>query len=92
MKVGGTSVATPLFAALMTLENSLRIANGGGVIMDPLPDLYSIYKSGSYGADFHDITMGSSGGICKAGTGYDYVTGVGSPIGYMLAKFAAALP
>ena len=40
VKVGGTSVATPLFAALMTVENSLRIANGGGVIMHPLPDLY----------------------------------------------------
>ena len=92
VKVGGTSVATPLFAALMTVENSLRIANGGGVIMQPLPDLYSIYLSGSYGADFHDITKGSSGGICVAGVGYDYVTGIGSPIGYMLASSLQSLP
>ena len=35
--------------------------------------------------------MGSSGGICGA-VGYDYVTGVGSPIGYTLANSLATMP
>jgi subtilase family serine protease len=92
VKVGGTSVATPLWAALMTVENSYRIAHGNSVIADALPDIYQIYASGSYGTDFHDITMGSSGSICVAGTGYDYVTGVGTPIGYALANSLLSLP
>jgi len=92
VKVGGTSVATPLFAAFTGLENSLRIADGGGVIQQILPDLYQIYASGSYGSDIHDITMGNSGGICQAKAGYDYVTGIGSPIGYTLANSLVSLP
>jgi subtilase family serine protease len=92
VKVGGTSVATPLWGAFMTVENSYRISQHGGVINDALPDLYQIYGSPSYPADFHDITTGSSGGICVAGVGYDYVTGIGSPIAYMLANSLLTLP
>ena len=92
IKVGGTSVATPLWGALMTLENSYRISQHGTVINDALPDLYQIYGSPSYPTDFHDITTGSSGGICVAGTGYDYVTGIGTPIGYTLANSLLSLP
>jgi subtilase family serine protease len=90
VKVGGTSLSSPVWAAFMTVENSLR--GSGGPIMQALPDLYQIYKSGSYGADIHDITMGSSGGICVAGVGYDYVTGIGSPIAYTLANSLVPLP
>lgn len=92
VKVGGTSVSSPIWAAFMALENSLRIADGGSVIQQALPDLYMIYASGSYGSDIHDVTSGSSGGICVAGTGYDYVTGIGSPIGYTLANSLLSLP
>ena len=86
VEVGGTSVSSPIWAAFMAVENSLRLAGGGGVIQQALPDLYQIYGSGNYGTDFHDVTSGSSGGICVAGTGYDYVTGIGTPIANTLAN------
>ena len=92
VKVGGTSVSSPIWAAFMAIENSYRIAHGGGVVEQALPDLYQIYGSGSYGSDIHDITMGSSGRICTAGTGYDYVTGIGTPIAYPLANSLLSLP
>ncbi len=76
----------------MAIENSLR-GGVGHTIQDFLPDLYqTIYPSGSYALDFHDITSGSSGGICVAGTGYDYVTGVGTPIADHLASDLRTLP
>jgi len=90
VKVGGTSVSSPIWAAFMTIENSLR--GGAGPIQQPLPDLYKIYGSGSYTTDIHDITSGSSGGICVAGVGYDYVTGIGSPIANTLANSLVSLP
>lgn len=92
VKVGGTSVATPLWAAFMTVENSYRIAHGGGAINEPLPDVYQIYGSPSYPTDFHDVTSGSSGRICVAGVGYDYVTGIGTPIAYPLANSLLSMP
>ena len=44
----------------------------------------NIYQSGS-STTLRDITSGSNescGTDCTAGTGYDLVTGLGSPIGY----------
>ncbi len=48
--------------------------------------------SGNYVLDFHDVKTGSSDVICIAGTGYDYVTGVGTPIAYHLANDLVPLP
>jgi len=93
VQVGGTSLSSPVWAAFMAIENSLRVKGGGGTIQQFLPDLYqTIYTSGDYALDFHDITTGSSGGICVAGTGYDYVTGVGTPIANHLATDLIPLP
>jgi subtilase family serine protease len=93
VKVGGTSLSSPVWAAFMAIENSLRVAGGGSPIQQFLPDLYqTIYPSGSYATDFHDVTTGSSGGVCVAGHGYDYVTGVGSMIGNRLANDLIHLP
>ena len=91
--VGGTSLSSPVWAAFMAIENSLRVAGHGSTIQQFLPDLYqTIYTSPDYPLDFHDITTGSSGGICVAGTGYDYVTGVGTPIANHLATDLIPLP
>jgi subtilase family serine protease len=93
VRVGGTSLSSPVWAAFMAIENSLRVSKGGSLITMPLPDIYqSIYPSGNYALDFHDVTTGSSGGICIAGVGYDYVTGVGTPIAYHLANDLVPLP
>jgi hypothetical protein len=42
------------------------------------PTLYNIGAGSSYNNDFHDTTSGSNG-KCKAVTGFDLVTGWGSP-------------
>ncbi len=92
IKIGGTSLSSPVWAAFMAIENSLR-GGVGHTIQQFLPDLYqTVYPSGNYGLNFHDITTGSSGGICVAGTGYDYVTGVGTPIANHLANDLLPLP
>jgi hypothetical protein len=89
-RVGGTSLSSPVWAAFMAIEDSLR--GGAGVIQHPLPDLYQIYSSGNYGTAFHDVTTGSSGGVCVAGVGYDFVTGIGTPIANHLANDLVTLP
>ncbi len=87
--VGGTSAAAPLWAAYTALINEQRTANGltsSVGFLNPL--LYPLAAStGSYGADFHDITTGTNL-FYPAGTGYDDATGLGSFIG---APLVAAL-
>ncbi len=90
VRVGGTSLSSPVWAAFMAIENSLR--GGAGVIQQPHQDLYQIYGSGNYHTDFHDITTGSAGGVCVAGMGYDFVTGIGTPIANHLANDLVTLP
>jgi kumamolisin len=77
---GGTSFAAPRWAGYLALTNQQAVANG----LKPLgfinPTLYSIGLGSSYDTDFHDITSGSNG-TYSAVTGYDLVTGWGSPNG-----------
>jgi kumamolisin len=80
---GGTSCAAPIWAAYMALVNQKRESNGLGLMGFPNPALYSVGKSGSYDANFHDITSGTNG-YYPAETGYDNATGWGSPIGQAL--------
>jgi kumamolisin len=77
---GGTSFATPMWAAYIALVNQQRVANSKSTIGFINPAIYSIGVSTSYGTDFHDITSGKSGSY-SAVTGYDLVTGWGSPNG-----------
>jgi subtilase family serine protease len=79
---GGTSIGTPQWAALFARANSLRIIAGKTTLTLPQTILYTAPAS-----DFHDITSGSNGGcgtLCNAGPGYDFVTGLGSPIADVL--------
>ena len=77
---GGTSFATPMWAGYIALVNQQLKANGYLTIGFINPFLYSFGVSSSYGTDFHDITSGKSGSY-SAVTGYDLVTGWGSPNG-----------
>ncbi|MGI0150846.1 MAG: PKD domain-containing protein, partial [Thermoplasmata archaeon] len=55
------------------------------------PALYQILRNGSYDSDFHDITEGWNG--YSTGTGWDPVTGLGTPIvANLLPSLAAAAP
>jgi subtilase family serine protease len=77
---GGTSFAAPMWAGFMALVNQQAIANGNPPLGFLNPTIYNIGLGSGYGAAFHDITSGSNGGF-SAVTGYDLVTGWGSPNG-----------
>jgi subtilase family serine protease len=77
---GGTSFAAPMWAGYVALVNQQLKTNGYSTIGFIDPYLYSFGVSSSYGTDFHDITSGKSGSY-TAVTGYDLVTGWGSPNG-----------
>jgi hypothetical protein len=95
--VGGTSLASPMFAGLIAITNQGRRINGLPVLStqsnpaatnntQALPLIYSAAQS-----DFHDITSGNNGDF-SAGPGYDEVTGRGSPIANKLVQYLAGLP
>jgi subtilase family serine protease len=74
---GGTSFATPMWAGYLALANEQAAANGDSIgFLDPT--IYPAAEGSTYSTLFHDITSGTSGSY-KAGTGYDLVTGWGSP-------------
>jgi subtilase family serine protease len=86
---GGTSYAAPLWAGLTAMMNQQSIANGGETLGFLNPALYDLGTGSGYSSDFHDITSGSNGKY-KAVTGFDLVTGWGSPIGPNLINALAA--
>jgi tripeptidyl-peptidase-1 len=77
--VGGTSASTPIMASITALLNDQLIARGQPPVgfINPL-----IYSSG--GSAFTDITAGTNPGCGTAGfnatTGWDPVTGFGTPV------------
>jgi hypothetical protein len=60
--------------------NQQAVANGGSPVGFINPAIYTIGLGSSYGANFHDIISGTNGSY-SAETGYDLVTGWGSPNG-----------
>ena len=77
---GGTSYAAPQWAGYTAMANQQSLAHGGSTLGLLNPALYAIGVGTSYDSDFHDIVSGSNGGY-SAVTGYDLVTGWGSPNG-----------
>ena len=77
LQVGGTSLATPLLAAMYALAGT------------PLPGTYPVSYpyDPTKAADLNDITTGSNGScpnapvLCNAGPGWDGPTGLGTPDG-----------
>ncbi len=76
----GTSAGAPQWAALIAIVDQGLAAGGKGSLDGPGQTLPQFY--GLPAADFHDITTGYNG--YSAGTGYDLVTGRGSPIANLL--------
>jgi len=80
--VGGTSLASPLWAG-MTADLDSYLGKSLGLLN---PILYWIYQNSTlYSKAFHDITWGYNVGY-YAGLGYDLLTGLGSPNLGMLAS------
>jgi subtilase family serine protease len=83
--VGGTSAGSPQWAGIAALANLARANLSKGPIGDINPALYSIYHSGRYATDFHDITLGNDQLVgtpigFSAASGYDLASGIGTPI------------
>jgi len=76
---GGTSYAAPRWAGYLALANQQNVTNHGTTLGYLNPLIYPIAFGASYDSNFHDITSGSNG--YPAVTGYDMVTGWGSPNG-----------
>jgi kumamolisin len=79
--IGGTSAATPLWAALTALANQRRADQSLDSLGFMNPLLYSIYSSQSYANVFNDVNDGSTNGYYPAVNGYDLSTGLGSYYG-----------
>jgi tripeptidyl-peptidase-1 len=85
--VGGTSASSPTFSAILTLLNDIRLNNGESTLGFVAPWIYQTAASNP--TAFFDVTVGDNfvSGCCSSGkqggfecaTGWDPVTGVGTP-------------
>lgn len=94
---GGTSCATPLWAALTALMNEQSLAAGRATMGFINPALYALGKSTNYNKCLHDITTGNNTSTNSpnefyAVAGYDLCTGWGTPAGQALINAMAGLP
>ena len=94
---GGTSCATPLWAALVALMNQQAASTGASMAGFINPAIYAIGRGSSYSASFHDITTGnnissSSPNNYYAVTGYDLCTGWGTFAGQSLINAVVGPP
>ena len=67
-------------AGFTAMANEQSLANGGTIVGFLNPIIYPIGVGPTYDNDFHDILKGSNGKF-KDVTGFDLVTGWGSPNG-----------
>ncbi len=74
---GGTSQAAPLWAGMAALTNELLNASGLSPLGDFNPLLYQIAR-GAAVPGFRDIRLGGNA-VSPGSSGYDMVTGLGSP-------------
>ncbi len=81
---GGTSFAAPMWAGYVALVNQQLAMNGQAPITFINPTIYA-----NKGANFHDITSGTSGSY-SAVTGYDLVTGWGSPTPALISTLTSS--
>ncbi|MFJ5922769.1 protease pro-enzyme activation domain-containing protein [Kitasatospora sp. NPDC092948] len=82
---GGTSAAAPLWSGFAALYNQKAKAASKPALGEVNPKLYSVANSSAYSTSLHDVTSGSNQDFA-ARTGYDQVTGWGTPIADGLAN------
>ena len=88
-KIGGTSAAAPFWSASMLLVAQYAQRQGAGRVGFAAPLLYRLAARPD--SPFHDVTLGGNRGY-RAGPGWDFATGLGSPdVGALAARVVAAL-
>ncbi|MGC4030178.1 MAG: hypothetical protein QM754_00310 [Tepidisphaeraceae bacterium] len=75
--LGGTSLSAPLYAGVVAVANQGRANIGLGALNGQTQTLQRLYQLPT--STLHDITSGSNG--YSATTGYDLVSGRGTPVG-----------
>lgn len=75
----GTSLSAPCWAGLIAIADQ-GLSNGGAPLLTSVTSPAELYQLPT--TDFHDVTSGFNG--FYAGTGYDYVSGIGTPIANLL--------
>jgi len=89
-QVGGTSASSPQWCAITAIANSIRAGMGKSTIGGNF--LNVVYANP---LAFHEITKGANGtcgAICEAGPGYNFVTGLGSPMAPQVVDALVAAP
>ncbi|MFC5740090.1 S53 family peptidase [Dyella tabacisoli] len=80
---GGTSFAAPRWAGFLALVNQQAAAKGKPTVGFVNTKIYNLGLGTTYHSLFHDITRGNNGKF-NAVSGFDLVTGWGSPSGAAL--------
>jgi subtilase family serine protease len=100
LTIGGTSVAAPVVAGIMSIGNAISKSWGFGPLGFTNPAIYGIEENPLTQAfvqgDFDDTVYGNNGAVAEfgipgfnAGMNYDNTTGWGSPVGdHMLLDLA----
>ena len=91
-RVGGTSAAAPMWAAIVALADQYALKQGGNNLGFLNPLLYTLFNSSTlYASAFHDVTSGNNL-YYPATTGYDMATGIGTANAYGFVLAAVSLP
>jgi len=88
-EIGGTSAATPFWAASTLLVSEYARARGVGKLGFVDPTLYALAATPQPFPAFHDVLAGGNR-YYQATPGWDYATGLGSPDVYNLARDTTA--
>ncbi|GAC1472114.1 MAG: hypothetical protein PVSMB7_24500 [Chloroflexota bacterium] len=89
-QIGGTSLASPLWAGMAAIVNQYLGAHGKPYLGFLNPTLYRLATNNQPYAPFHDITSGTNGKY-NAHAGWDAVTGLGTPNLWNVARDVAAM-
>ena len=87
---GGTSAATPMWAALLALTDQYLVAHHQLRLGWPNPIVYHVANNPGPYTPFHDITSGGNL-YYQATPGWDYTSGWGSPDAYQFVQAVAAV-
>jgi YVTN family beta-propeller protein len=100
--VGGTSAGAPQWAGISAITNSQNAKLASSASFGTSNALYgaasgaeSNPQTNPYLTNYHDITTGSNGNcgsICTVALGYDFVTGLGSPLTNNLISYLHPSP